>query len=157
VVFKAWQIFVFSLIPLALVFTGVIIGSMRGVGQTAEEFPASGSGGGVITPGAAPTVAPGATLIEVAAKDLQFAPRTLRARPNTQITVRLNNQDAGVQHNIAFYPSRTATTEPLVSGARGALFQGPGIQDTSFTTPGPGSYFFRCDVHPDMTGTFTVQ
>jgi hypothetical protein len=37
--FKTWQIFVFSLIPLALVFAGVIIGSLHGSDSEAEVFP----------------------------------------------------------------------------------------------------------------------
>jgi hypothetical protein len=32
------------------------------------------------------------------------------------------------------------------------------VDDTVFTTPAAGNYFFRCDVHPtSMTGTFTVN
>ena len=50
--FKTWQIFVFSLVPLALVFAGVIIGSYHGSDSSLEVFPtpapasASSSGGG---------------------------------------------------------------------------------------------------------------
>ena len=37
--FKTWQIFVFSLIPLALVFAGVFIGSIHGSDSELEVFP----------------------------------------------------------------------------------------------------------------------
>ena len=37
--FKTWQIFVFSLIPLALVFAGVFIGSIHGSDSEREVFP----------------------------------------------------------------------------------------------------------------------
>ena len=40
--FKTWQIFFFSVIPLALVFAGVIIGSQRGVDASREVFPTPG-------------------------------------------------------------------------------------------------------------------
>jgi plastocyanin len=157
-VFKAWQVLLFSLIPMALVFMGVFVGSMHGVDSEAEDFPtpaprASGGGPG----GPAATVPAGTTLIQVTARNLAFIERTLRAPASTQVTVRLNNEDAGVTHNVAFYRSRTATTQPLVDGAVGPLFPGPDVRDFSFTTPGRGNYFYRCDVHPDMNGTFIVN
>ena len=37
--FKAWQIFLFSLIPLAIVFAGVISGAFRGVDSAREPTP----------------------------------------------------------------------------------------------------------------------
>lgn len=36
--FKAWQIFVFTLIPLALVLAGVILGSIHGSDSRPEQF-----------------------------------------------------------------------------------------------------------------------
>jgi hypothetical protein len=36
---KSWQIFVFTLIPLALVFAGVIAGSLDGSDSEREVFP----------------------------------------------------------------------------------------------------------------------
>lgn len=96
--------------------------------------------------------------IEVVAQNILFDLKTITAPANTQIRVRLDNKDVGVDHNIAFYPSATNTSTPLVAGAIGTIYPGPGVDDTVFTTPAAGSYFFRCDVHPtSMTGTFTVQ
>ena len=37
--FRSWQIFVFSLVPLALIFAGVIGGSMHGTDSEKEKFP----------------------------------------------------------------------------------------------------------------------
>lgn len=100
----------------------------------------------------------GNTTIEVTAQGVAFNLRTITAPAATSIRIRLNNQDAGVDHNIAFYPSSTSTTTPLVAGSIGQTFAGVAVDDTVFTTPAAGSYFFRCDVHPStMTGTFTVQ
>ena len=49
-------------------------------------------------------------------------------------------------------------TVPLADGSIGTVFAGPGVDDTVFTIPAAGSYFFRCDIHPTtMTGTFTVR
>ena len=55
--FKSWQIFIFSLIPLALVFAGVIGGSLHGSDSELEEFPAAAP-----APASSPTRAPGASL-----------------------------------------------------------------------------------------------
>jgi hypothetical protein len=63
-VFKSWQIFVFSLIPLALVFTGVIIGSIHGSDSELEEFPDQHT---QPLPSTSPTRTPGSTLWEMPA------------------------------------------------------------------------------------------
>jgi hypothetical protein len=58
-VFKTWQIFIFSLVPLALVFAGVIIGSIHGSDSEPEEFPPAPS---QPLPSGSPTRAPGSSL-----------------------------------------------------------------------------------------------
>jgi plastocyanin len=39
-------------------------------------------------------------------------------------------------------------TGDLVSGPKKIVYQVPALEQ--------GTYFFRCDVHPTMTGTFVV-
>jgi plastocyanin len=157
-VFKSWQVFVFSLVPLALVFAGVIIGSMHGSDSKLEVFPtpppstassssSSGGGGG----GAAPA-APGT--LSLAAANLAFDKRSLTALPNSQVRLQFENKDAGVLHNVAIYTNNRATTKIFV----GELTTGPNTTTYTFTSPAAGTYFFRCDSHPDqMTGTFNVR
>lgn len=61
---------------------------------------------------------------------------------------------SGVLHNVAVYQTEDADESIFV----GELFQGDQTMTYQFDTPAPGSYFFRCDVHPtQMTGTFTVR
>jgi plastocyanin len=149
--FKTWQIFVFSLIPLALVFAGVIGGSIHGSDSQREVFPTAAP------PPPPPTGGPGgpggATTLQITASNLQWNPRALTAPPETAVTVRMNNQDA-VVHNFSVYRTNQGSGQIFM----GELHTGPGIKDYTFTTPGPGSYFFRCDVHPDtMTGSFNVR
>jgi plastocyanin len=152
-VFKSWQVFIFSLVPLALVFAGVIGGSFHGSDSSLEVFP---------TPpprptGSAPPAggpATGSTTLQITAFNLLFNPRTLSAPANTPITVRLDNQDVGVLHNFSVYTNSQLTTRIFI----GELITGPNAINYNFTTPAAGSYFFRCDVHPDtMTGTLTVR
>jgi hypothetical protein len=91
----------------------------------------------------------------VVAKDLKFDRSSIAAGSGAPVTITLDNQDAGVLHNIAFYTTRAATTRIAV----GELFAGVATKDLAFTAPSSGgNFFFRCDVHPDtMTGTFIVQ
>jgi hypothetical protein len=159
-VFKTWQIFVFSLVPLALVFAGVIIGSFHGSDSSPEVFPtaapasasSSGGGSGSSGGGSGAAAAPGA--LTLVAKNLAYDKRSLTAAPNAQVTLILDNQDAGVLHNFALYTNNRATSKIFV----GDLDTGVNKATYNFKTPGPGNYFFRCDVHPDqMTGTFAVK
>ena len=104
----------------------------------------------------APTREPGApVIVNVTAKNILFNVRTITVPRSAQVTVNFDNQDAGVLHNVAFYTDRTTRTKIYV----GAIFDGIATREYRFQAPAsPGSYFFRCDVHPDtMTGTFVVQ
>ena len=151
--FKSWQIFVFSLIPLALVFAGVIIGSMTGVDAEREVFPTRPphtENGDAKPP--TPT-APGDTVIQLVAEGLEFDQRALTATTG-QVTVQMDNRDGGVLHNFSLYVD-SSVNQPIFVGD---LVTGPIVETYSFEAPAPGSYFFRCDVHPDtMTGSFTVR
>jgi len=110
-----------------------------------------GAGGG---PGGGP-VGPGPVNQTIVAQNLSFNLSTLTANAGSEFNVTLDNQDAGVLHNIAFYTDRSLSQPIYVS----ELVAGPIEQMNTFTAPAsPGTYFFRCDVHPDtMTGAFVVQ
>ena len=149
--FKIWQVFVFSLVPLALVFAGVIIGSYRGVDSDREVFPtaAPASSAAAPTPGA-----PGETVIQLRALNLAFDKKALSATASAPVTVQLDNADAGVQHNFSLYNNASAGQKIFV----GAFSTGPVVTNYQFTAPAAGTYFFRCDVHPDtMTGSFSAR
>jgi len=105
------------------------------------------------------TVVPGQPVsVTIVAKNILFDKKSFAVGVGVPVTVTLDNQDAGVLHNIAFYTNRSATQlispdakSPLEAGVR---------QDTiTFTAPAAAaSVFYRCDVHPDtMTGTMSVQ
>ncbi len=71
------------------------------------------------------------------------------------VKLTLVNQDAD-PHNLSLYRSEAATDKIFV----GEIFTGPDrSKDYRFETPEePGSYFFRCDVHPvQMTGRLEAQ
>jgi plastocyanin len=152
-VFKAWQIFVFSLIPLGLVFAGVIGGSFYGSDSEPDIFPTAAPppANGAVAP--TPS-APGATVIQLIAASLQWNTRSISATANQPVTVQMDNRDAGVLHNVSLYRDQARSQRVFV----GELHTGPGIKVYTFTAPAPGNYFFVCDVHPDtMTGSFVSR
>ncbi len=150
--FTIKQVLLFSLVPLALVFAGVILGSMRGIDSNREVFPTAAPSSASAT---APTPsAPGETVLQLRAANLLFDKRALTAAANSPVNVQFDNADAGVLHNFALYNNSTASQK--IFG--GELVTGPAVTNYKFTAPAAGGYFFRCDVHPDtMTGSFTVR
>ena len=137
--FKSWQIFVFSLVPLALVFTGVIVGSMHGVDSAKEVFPtpppsssssgSAGSGGGSSPAAAAPGT------LTLTASNLSFDKRSLTAPPNTDTKLQFENKDGGVLHNFSIYNNNRATTKIFA----GELTTGPSTTTYTFKTPAAGT------------------
>lgn len=96
----------------------------------------------------------GSTMLTIVAESNRFDKDELRAPANTEVTLELENKDAGVLHNVSIYES-SDVSETIYQGE---LFTGEATQTYTFETPDAGEYFFRCDVHPDtMTGTFIVE
>ena len=148
--FTKWQVLIFSLVPLALVFIGVIGSSFHGQDSAREVFP---------TPAPLPTATPGArapsdTAFSITAENLMFSTGSLTAAASSPITVQLDNRDADVLHNFAIYSDRSLSQKLF----GGDLYTGPGSVEYAFTTPAAGTYFFRCDVHTDtVKGDFSVR
>ena len=94
------------------------------------------------------------TEFRLVAKNNSFESSRLVSVAGSEITLLLDNQDAGVPHNFAVYRSRDA--KEIIF--RGEIVTGVAEQQYTFTAPAPGSYFFRCDAHPDpMTGVLVTR
>ncbi len=136
---------------VSLVTFGVIFwGFAQLIGEPAKAAPQevvedSGGGGG------------GPSSVTVVAKNLQFDKRNLSASAGAAFTITLNNQDPGVSHNIAFFTSRAATAPLVPDDAKTPLAAGVSQQTVTFTPARAGNFFFRCDAHPDMNGSFVVR
>ena len=125
---------------LALALITVVAVACGGTGATSA--PASSA------PSAGASAPAGAGISEVA-KDLAFQQTALTAKAGTAFTIDFDNQDS-VPHNIAIKDAAGAT-----------LFKGEIVTGKKVTynvaALAAGQYAFWCEVHPNMTGTLTVQ
>ncbi len=106
-------------------------GSPQGEGEPAGG-PASG---------AAPIVAEG----------IAFDVDQLSLPADGEAVVAFDNRDAGIPHNVSLYTEQGGDTI-----FQGEIITGPDAIEYRFPAPEPGSYYFQCDVHPQMNGTASV-
>lgn len=141
-------------VPLLIIVFVISSLALYGGAQLVKQDEASADATAGDGPGGGP-VGPGPVSVTIVAQNLAFDLSTLTGNAGSEFNVTLDNQDAGVLHNIAFYTDRGLSQ--LIYGSE--LVAGPIIQMNTFTAPAaPGTYFFRCDVHPDtMSGAFIVQ
>ena len=96
---------------------------------------------------------PSGTQLSISAFDQKFNKDCLAAPADTAFTIDFQNLDRGIPHNVAIYED-AESTKPLF---KGELVDGPGRTTYSVPALRAGKFFFRCDPHPDMTGTFNVK
>lgn len=96
-----------------------------------------------------PTSPPRASSVSltIRAANLAFDKSIVRVPAGATVTATLQNDDAGVEHNLAF---------GLPGLAHGETCTGPCTKTQTFTASTSGSYFFLCTIH-DMAGTFVVE
>jgi plastocyanin len=87
----------------------------------------------------------------ITANALEFDTAKLTLPAGEGRTIRLVNRES-VPHNVAIY---------IDDSAAQSLFVGELISrgETVYTLPrlDPGTYFFRCDLHPEMKGSLVVE
>jgi plastocyanin len=101
---------------------------------------------------AGPTCSPDGPKLSVIAFDGKFDKKCLAAPAGQAFTIDFKNLDRGLPHNVAIYRDQTARKLLF----RGDLVDGPGLTNYSVSALPAGQWFFRCDPHPDMNGTFVV-
>ena len=111
--------------------------------------PAPQPAPGPPSPPAAPC-RPSGTEVQVTARSLAFDKDCLAAPANTSFTIRFDNADPGVPHNVSVLADgRAAFTGEIITGPRVLTYRVNPLQ--------AGTFEFQCDVHPQMRGTFVVQ
>ena len=158
---------------LSLISAAILAAALSaGCGESAELDPtpvktwkitpaATAPGGATAVPTEPPVESPAApadgtpasgTVLDIAAISSVFDKTELEA-PAGPITIRLDNQDAGIVHNITVFDGDDSSADILGSTD---LEPGPIEQELTLDLQ-PGSYFYQCDAHPTtMKGVLTV-
>lgn len=88
----------------------------------------------------------------VVAAGLAFDATTIELMADTATIVTMDNQDAGVPHNISIFTDASLSEQLF----KGELVTGPAVVDYTIPPLAAGSYYFHCDVHPTMAGEVRV-
>ena len=125
---------------------------------------ASGPGGSNGAPASAPASAPGsaapvgggggattAATLHISAQNIAFDTNHLEAAAGQAFVLEFDNNDAGIPHNVEIKDASGA------SMFKGQIITGPAKVSYQVPPLPAGTYMFLCDVHPNMTGTLTVQ
>jgi plastocyanin len=136
-------------ILLSIIVLGILI-ILLGCTSSPSSTPAP-------TPSQPPTTTPSSSqttvTINLTAQGMAFDRKTISVSAGADVTVIFENKDK-VPHNLAVYTDKSAAKGIFV----GEVITGPKTITYRFTAPtNPGTYFFRCDVHPaTMIGDFIV-
>jgi plastocyanin len=90
--------------------------------------------------------------VDLSAENLEFDATVIEAPAGEEFTITFTNLEA-VPHNVA-----VDTEEGGDEIVTGEVVTGPDAT-TTITVPAldPGTYYFVCDIHPDMNGTIVVE
>jgi cytochrome c oxidase subunit II len=118
--------------------------------QAPGASPAPGASG---APPASGAPAPSGTVVKISALNIAFEQKEASAPAGVPFQIEFENKDAGVPHNVAIHQG---------SPTGQVMFQGevfPGVATKTYDVPAlaAGTYAFVCTVHPNMTGTLTVN
>ncbi|HEY6568876.1 MAG TPA: cytochrome c oxidase subunit II [Candidatus Limnocylindrales bacterium] len=103
------------------------------------------------TPAPPPSGGAGGETLPLSAQNTTFSTDALAATADAPFTIEFNNEDVGMPHNVEI-------KDP--GGAQvflGKIITGPAKEPYPVPPLKAGSYTFVCTVHPNMTGTLTVQ
>ena len=101
-------------------------------------------------PSGAPSADPDA--LQISAKDIKFSTDRLEAEAGKPFAIVFDNQESA-PHNVAIYTDESASEKVLVEEP----FAGPKTVTYDVPALDAGEYFFRCDLHTNMTGTLVVE
>jgi plastocyanin len=123
--------------PLTALAAAVLALTLGACGSTGEAGPATTVGCKDARDGR----------VTLVADDLRWDTDCLRAAPGP-LTIEVDNQDDGVNHNLHLPDAPDSPATPLEAG--------PSTQELD-TTLVAGRYEYICDLHPNMLGSLTVE
>ena len=83
----------------------------------------------------------------IAAQGIAFDRDTLEPPWGSFSRIEFTHSDVDTPHNVAIYTDSSASTRLFVW----EIFPGAASRTYSVPALDPGTYFFRCDVHPTQT------
>jgi Cupredoxin-like domain len=89
------------------------------------------------------------SLLRITAHNIAFVTTSLALTGTGPHEVAFDNQDTA-PHNVGIYDTQGSEV------FRGGLITGPAGIEYHLPALPPGTYVFRCDAHPGMTGTLVV-
>jgi plastocyanin len=138
----------FTLRRAALVSCALMLGLvLAACSSTTSSQPAASSGGG--TGGGTVTVENGA--VTITAANLEFDANVIQAAAGEDFTITLMNDDSA-PHNLSIYTEEGGDT--IVTGTTVEAGQSVTIEVSALEA---GTYFFQCDIHPEMNGSVEVS
>ncbi len=90
--------------------------------------------------------------VKVTAQGIQFLNKDLTVKADVPADIIFDNKDKNIVHNVAVASDSDFTKRVFT----GDVVPGPKSIDYRFKAPAAGTYFFRCDIHPNMQGKLTV-
>lgn len=87
--------------------------------------------------------------VTVQAVGLQFEPTIVTLPSGKPLRIVLDNQDAGVPHDIHVLQGDTDL-------GKSSIVTGPGLTAVTFGPLQPARYAFECTIHPQMDGEIVV-
>lgn len=117
--------------------------ALAACGDSTETDDGGSAGGG--------TVAVVDGVVEMTADDLEFDASVIEAPAGQPFTIAFTNLESNV-HNVAVYVEEGG--EPIVIGD---VIGENESDDVEVEGLAAGTYYFRCDVHPEMEGTIVVE
>jgi plastocyanin len=141
------------LLAVGAVTSMAVSGELEEIFKREEAAPEAGPGtpaeeGEGESPGTGPAPGPGPS---ITANGIAFDKTELQLPAGQETPLPFDNKDVGIPHNVSIYTEQGG--EPLFAGE---IITGPAKVDYSVPALDPGSYYFQCDVHPNMSGTVTV-
>ena len=146
------------LLVAAVVLQSGVLGGSGGAEGGPDGSPAPGASGpapsgGPGAPSGGPGGEPGTAEadVTVTAKGVAFVETSFTAPADKPFKLAFDNEDAGTPHNVALKDGSGA------EAFKGEIFNG--VETRVYDVPAlpAGDYTFACSVHPNMTGTATLQ
>jgi plastocyanin len=130
-------------------------GSAAPSGSAAASASASAPAASASAPASQPagSASTGGTVLEIEAENIAYKESALTAPAGQPFKIDFKNNDSGVPHNVAIHEGSPTGAEKF----KGEVFPGPGERTYDVPALPAGAYAFVCTVHPNMTGTLTVQ